>query len=226
MVTLLTNIFFGLVECLLSHQLNTEKTALLNQGMNANCASHLKVSLGLGFKNPTKEDSYLKSAMPKKLLIQLLLYPPVRRCGSHHTIKNGSTHNGKPKRQCKECGQPFVIDPTNKTISPDTKQLIDQLLLERISLRGIARVIGVSCSWLQNYVNNKLASISCQIRVSAKPKGELVIECDEMWSFVFSKTIKVYIWLAIDRTTREILGYYLGDIALRARQQAMGNRQQ
>jgi hypothetical protein len=34
---------------------------LLNQGMNANCASHPKVSLGLGFKNSTKEDSYLKS---------------------------------------------------------------------------------------------------------------------------------------------------------------------
>jgi hypothetical protein len=36
--------------------------ALLNQGMNANCASHSKVSLGLGFKNLAKEDSYLKSA--------------------------------------------------------------------------------------------------------------------------------------------------------------------
>ncbi len=39
--------------------------ALLNQGMNANCASYPKVSLGLGFKNPTREDSYLKSATPK-----------------------------------------------------------------------------------------------------------------------------------------------------------------
>jgi hypothetical protein len=38
-------------------------TALLNQGMDANCASHPKVSLDLGFKNPTKEDSYLKSAI-------------------------------------------------------------------------------------------------------------------------------------------------------------------
>jgi hypothetical protein len=35
---------------------------LLNQGMNANCASYPKVILGLGFKNPTREDSYLKSA--------------------------------------------------------------------------------------------------------------------------------------------------------------------
>ena len=50
----------------------------------------------------------------------------------HHTIKNSYIHHGKPKRQCQECRQPFVINPTNKTISPDTKQLIDQLLLKRI----------------------------------------------------------------------------------------------
>jgi len=43
------------------------------------------------------------------------------------------------------------------------------------------------------------------------------IECDEMWSFVFSKTYKFYIWLAIDRDTREIIGCYVGD---RSRQSA------
>jgi insertion element IS1 protein InsB len=58
-------------------------------------------------------------------------------------------------------------------------------------------VTGVSWSWLQNYVNNKLAAVPRHIKVSEKSKGKLVIECDEMWSFVFSKTIKVYIWLAI-----------------------------
>jgi hypothetical protein len=42
-------------------------------------------------------------------------------------------------------------------------------LLERIYLRGIARVTGVSWSWLQNYVNNKLAAVPRQIKVSDKP---------------------------------------------------------
>ena len=110
-----------------------------------------------------------------------------------------------------------MINPTNKTVSDETKQLIDKLLLERISLRGIARVTGVSWSWLQNYVNNKLAAVPRQIKVSDKPKGKLVRECDEMWSLVFSKTIKVYIWRLIDRKTREIIGCYLGD---RSRQSA------
>jgi hypothetical protein len=39
--------------------------------MNSNCAgSRAKVSLGLGFKNPTKEDSDLKSATPKIVLAE------------------------------------------------------------------------------------------------------------------------------------------------------------
>jgi hypothetical protein len=84
-----------------------------------------------------------------------------------------------------------VFNPTNKTVSDETKQLIDKLLLEGISSGGIARVTGVSWSWLQNYVNNKLAAVPRQIKVSDKPKGKLFIECDEMWSLVFSKTIKV-----------------------------------
>ena len=78
-----------------------------------------------------------------------------RSCSSLHTVKNGSTHNSKPKRLCKSCGRPFVINPENKTISSETKALIDKLLLERISMRGIVRVTGVSLSELQNYVNDK-----------------------------------------------------------------------
>jgi hypothetical protein len=80
----------------------------------------------------------------------------------------------------KECGQPFVINPTNKTVSDETKQLIDKLLLEIISLRGIARATGLIWSCLQNYVNNKLAAVPLQVKVSYKHKGKLVRECDEM----------------------------------------------
>jgi len=108
------------------------------------------------------------------------------RCGSYHTIKNGSTHNGKPKRQCKNCGRQFVLNPNNQSVFLDIKRLIDKLLLERISLRGIARVTGVSFSWLQNYVNTKFRHVPRQVKVLEKPKGKLIIECDEMWSFVSS----------------------------------------
>lgn len=67
-------------------------------------------------------------------------------CGSRHLIKNGSVHNGKPKYQCKSCSRQFVVNPTKTTVSQEIKQLIDRLLLERISLRGIARVTQISWS--------------------------------------------------------------------------------
>ena len=132
-------------------------------------------------------------------------------CGSRHLIKNGSVHNGKPKYLCKSCGRQFVINPTKTTVSQSIKRLIDRLLLERISLRGIARATQVSRSWLQDYVNQKLARTPRQLKVSGKLPGRLTIECDELWSFVNSKKNEVYIWLAIDRNSRKIVGCFVGD---------------
>jgi IS1 family transposase len=60
-------------------------------------------------------------------------------------------------------------------------------------------------------VNDKFATVPRQINVSGKARGKLTIECDELWSFVLSKENKFYVWLAIDRKTREIVGCYIGD---------------
>jgi transposase-like protein len=127
-------------------------------------------------------------------------------CGSRNLIKTGSIHNGKPKHQCKNCGRQFVVNPTKTTVSEEIKQFIDRLLLERISLRGIARVTQVSWSWRQDYVNQRLAHTPRQVEVSEKSSHRLTIECDEMWSFVDSKKNEIYIGLAIDRNSRKIVG--------------------
>ena len=58
------------------------------------------------------------------------------------------------------------------------------MLLERISLAGITRVIEVSEVWLQNYVNQLYTSIPREINVIEKANINLIIECDEIWSFV------------------------------------------
>lgn len=136
--------------------------------------------------------------------------PICPQCESDRVVKNGSIHNSKQKYKCKDCGRQFGGNPIKKYVSQQTKNLIDRLLLERISLRGIARVTGVSWSWLQNYINHKLEQMPRQAKVSAKSKGRLTLECDEMWSFVANKNKKYYIWLAIDRKTREIVGCYVG----------------
>ena len=44
-----------------------------------------------------------------------------------------------------------------------------------------------------------------------KANLSLIIECDELWSFVGKSNNKQWVWLAINRTTREIIGMYIGD---------------
>ena len=55
----------------------------------------------------------------------------------------------KQKYSCQTCKKQFVLNPEKSPISDDIKQLIDRLLLERISLRGLCRVVGVSERRLQ-----------------------------------------------------------------------------
>ncbi|MBW4641047.1 MAG: hypothetical protein KME05_23085 [Gloeocapsa sp. UFS-A4-WI-NPMV-4B04] len=80
-------------------------------------------------------------------------------CSASHTVKNGRIHNGKQRFKCYECGRQFVEHPEKKMIDSATRELIDRLLLERISLAGIARAVQVCEVWLQSYVNEKYAGV-------------------------------------------------------------------
>lgn len=92
-------------------------------------------------------------------------------CSSKQVIKNGHIHNAKQRYKCKSCGRQFVYGATNKRISDETKSQIDRLLLEKLSLAGIARVLEVSETWPQQYVNQKYAEVEKQVAVAAK-KGD------------------------------------------------------
>jgi transposase-like protein len=92
-------------------------------------------------------------------------------CTSCQTVKNGRIHNGKQRFKCHSCGRQFIEHPTKKVIDPTTRNLIDRLLLERISLAGIARATQVSEQWLQTYVNNKYAQVPRQVQVAPKKRG-------------------------------------------------------
>ena len=70
--------------------------------------------------------------------------PSCPSCNSKQIVKNGKIHNGKQNHKCRDCGRQFVQNPENKVIKQETKNLIDKLLLEKISLAGISRVTEVS----------------------------------------------------------------------------------
>lgn len=92
------------------------------------------------------------------------------KCQSTQVIKYGHTHYGKPRFKCRDCGRQFVATATRQPIDEATRQLIDQLLLERLALAAIARVTGVSERWLQLYVNQKFYRTPKTIQVTQKKR--------------------------------------------------------
>jgi uncharacterized protein YccT (UPF0319 family) len=86
-------------------------------------------------------------------------------------VKNGSIQNGKPKWMCNDCRRQCVANPAQSRITTATKHLVDNLLLERMSLAGIVRATGVSARWLQYNVNTKDAAVPRSVTITEQKKG-------------------------------------------------------
>lgn len=139
-------------------------------------------------------------------------------CNSTKIVKNGLNATGKQNHLCKICGRQFVLDPLLSPISAEKKSLIDRLLLERISLAGIARSAGVSESWLQNDVNQKYRDVPRTLVAPKLSDFRLVVECDELWSFVAKGEDKQWVWIAKDRDSGYVVGLYIGSRGLKGAQ--------
>ena len=137
-------------------------------------------------------------------------------CGSTQFKTNGHIHSGKQNYQCKACGRQFVVSTEERIISSEQRTLVEHLLCERISLRGICRAVGISLTWLLHFMVERFAA--CPDHLHAQPLvnpigvvlRRLEAEADEMWSFV-KKAHKQWIWIAMDAKTRQIIAFHVGD---------------
>ena len=138
-------------------------------------------------------------------------------CGSSRYKKNGHTRHGKQNHQCKVCGRQFTADAIDRRIAAEQRRRIEQLLCERISLRGICRAVGVSLTWLLHFLVECFTACPDHLhaQLSAQPTevllSRLEAEADEMWSFVQKKANKQWIWIAMDVPTRQIIAFHVGD---------------
>ena len=138
-------------------------------------------------------------------------------CGSTRFKKNGRTNNGKQKHQCKACPRQFVQYSEQHLISGETRALIERLLRERISLRGICRAVGVGLKWLLGFIVNCFEALPDHLHVQPITCTQdvmlqrLEVEADEMSSFVQKKANKRWIWLAMDAKTRQVIAFHVGD---------------
>ena len=142
-------------------------------------------------------------------------------CSLSHIKRNGHTHYGAQNHQCLECGRQFVEKTAG--LSPENQALIAKLLLERLSLRGVCRVLGVALTSLLRFLEELYEQSPEDLNVvlpNTVAHVELLcleVEADELWSFVYCKKNKQWVWLAFDRDSRQVIAFYVGD---RSRQSA------
>jgi IS1 family transposase len=107
--------------------------------------------------------------------------------------------------------------------------MVERLLCEKISLHGICRAVGVSLRWLMNFIVARFAALPDHLYVLpvVAPReviiGRLEVEADEMWSFVAKKANKQWVWIAMDKQTRQIIAFHVGDRGHESAQQLWAN---
>jgi insertion element IS1 protein InsB len=139
------------------------------------------------------------------------------RCQSPKFKKNGHIHNGKQKHHGHDCGRQFVDGFEQDLIAEDKRTLIERLLLERLSLRGICRAVGVTLKWLLGFLVQCFGALPDHLHVQSVscPRDVLIqrleVEADELASFVQKKAHKQWVWIAMDATTRQVIAFHVGD---------------
>ena len=147
-----------------------------------------------------------------------------KRCpyclGTKITRKGWNRKHTKRCYHCKACGSRYVEGGKDYFIDQDKIALIDRLLLERISLRGIGRAAEVSLRWLMSYIKVRYQKVPDDLHFKPTVKSDRVrgrsyirlikSELDEMWSFVGKRANKRWIWLAQCRETRQIIAFHIG----------------
>jgi hypothetical protein len=85
------------------------------------------------------------------------------------------------------------------------------LLLERLSLRGICRAVGVTLKWLLGFLVQCFGALPDHLHVQPVSCTRdvliqrLEVEADELASFVQKKAHKQWVWIAMDATSRQVI---------------------
>jgi IS1 family transposase len=131
--------------------------------------------------------------------------------------KNGHIHNGKQNDPGKACGRQCVDCFAHDRSSDDGRALLEGLLVERISLCGICRAIGVTRKWLLGFLVPCLEALPDPLHVEPLTCHQdvmlprLAVEADEMSSCVQKQANTPWLWRAMDAKTRPVMAFHVGD---------------
>jgi IS1 family transposase len=125
-------------------------------------------------------------------------------------VKNGRDYKGDQKYHCKMCRGYGTLN-TQRGYPEAIRQQVKRALLERVSLRAIERLWGVSRPTLAVWIERWVAQLPSVAATLAEAQLQDVLELDELWSFVLKKANQRWVWVALCRRTRQIVAYFIGD---------------
>ena len=142
------------------------------------------------------------------------MQPTCPDCGSDLVKKNGHTRHGKQNHRCLTCDKQFVVDPEDHKVDERTKNLIRKTLLERVSLQGICRIFEISMPWLLGFIESIITQLPEDLNAEVLQENDdievIVLEADELWSFVGSKDNPQWLWLVMHSRTRQVVAMQVG----------------
>jgi insertion element IS1 protein InsB len=125
-------------------------------------------------------------------------------------VKNGRDYKGAQKYYCKNCDSYGTLH-AQRGYDEQPRVQVKRAVLERISLRGIERLFGVSRRTVAHWIETWADQLPPLADTLDEAHWDDVLELDELWSFVLKKDNKRWVWVALCRRTRQIVAFFIGD---------------
>lgn len=125
-------------------------------------------------------------------------------------MKNGRDYKRSQKYHCNTCASYGTLRAQRGYDAP-IRQQVKRAVLERVSLRGIERLFGISRRTVASWIERWAAQLPPLEPKLTSAQADDVLELDELWSFVLKKSNQRWVWVALCRRTRQIVAYFIGD---------------
>lgn len=76
-------------------------------------------------------------------------------CQSDRLVRNGATPDGRQRYQCRACGRRSTYEARSNRYTPEQQETILRACHERASLRGVARIFGLSRTTVSAWLEKK-----------------------------------------------------------------------
>lgn len=137
-------------------------------------------------------------------LINIKVYCP--HCHSPKVCKNGRKSSGQQNFLCGNCGKQFQQEYFYQGANPRVKAQVKSSLLHGSGIRDCNKVFGISAKTTLALILRE----GEKVRIRPRQKRYERVQIDEMYSFVYQKNKKVWIFYAYAPETKEILAITMG----------------